>query len=74
MKSKRLIWYNPDNKRYQWGSGSIFKELRAKSPNKDGFTLLFKFDDSNQTLANKIIRELNSARKDETWESELSSF
>lgn len=71
---KKLIWYNPDLKKYQWGSGAQYKELRAKSLNKDAFTLLFKFDQSNQALANKIIRELNSARKDENWESELKEL
>lgn len=71
---KKLIWYNPDLKEYQWGSGTHYKELRAKSKNKEGFTLLFKFDQSNQALANKIIHELNSARKDESWESELKEI
>ncbi len=68
---KQLIWYNPDSKEYQWGSSSHFKILRARSANKDAFTLLFKFNETNQSLAKKIIRELNSARKDESWESEL---
>ena len=71
---KKLIWYNPDLKQYQWGTGASYKELRSKSQNKDGFTLLFKFDQSNQALANKIINELNSARKDESWESELKEI
>ncbi len=74
MKTKRLIWYNPDLRKYEWGTGTHYKELRSKSVNRDAFTLLFKFNDSNQSLANKIIRELNSARKDESWEAELSAI
>ncbi len=68
---KQLIWYNPDLHEYQWGSSTHYKIIRARSNNKEAFTLLFKFNETNQSLAKKIIRELNSARKDESWESEL---
>lgn len=57
-----LIWYNSLTKLYEYGSSLDFKLLRKNFGLKDSLTILMEFTENDETLANKIIKELNIAK------------
>jgi hypothetical protein len=56
-----LIWYNSLREFYEYGSSIEFEFLKKKSECKEALTILMEFTEDNETLANKIIGELNIA-------------
>jgi len=59
-----LIWYNSVTKIYEYGSSREYKSLKANSEWGDALTILMEFTENDESLANKIIAELNIANKE----------
>lgn len=59
----KFIWFNPDKNLYQMGAADDYKLGRSISNNPEGFTLLYKLNATSSRLGEKLITELNKARK-----------
>ncbi|MGF1487283.1 MAG: hypothetical protein ACFBSE_09240 [Prochloraceae cyanobacterium] len=57
-----LIWYNASLKEYAMGSIQDFKTEKEKTGHS--YTILYKFDQPNYSVAQKIINQLNTAHKE----------
>ena len=59
-----IIWYNPDEDRYENGMKTDFVVSSSMSENQDRFEILYEFDfsDSSRIRAEKIVINLNKAR------------
>lgn len=60
----KYIWYNPQLSFYQLGSEVDFNVEKANSKNPGEFFVLYELDELTERLADKIVRELNTARKE----------
>ena len=59
----RLIWYNPDSNKYEFGSKENFEVLSIRSSNEDRFEILHEIEEEiGFALATKIVNKLNLAR------------
>jgi len=68
------IWYNPELKTYQLGALKEFKSLLKTRHDQEDFLLLYKFTDSKNWLANKILSQLNANPGEGNNSSEENSF
>jgi len=64
LKEKsQYIWYNPVSQQYEMGSAHIYKKKKTLSSLSQDFTLLYKLSTASTRLGQKLISELNKARK-----------
>jgi hypothetical protein len=58
----KYIWYNPQVNGYQLGTEVDFNVEKANSRNPQEMFVLYELDELTERLANKIVKELNTAR------------
>ena len=59
----QYIWYNPTNETYEMGDANIYKRRKLASSRSKDFTLLYKLSKTSSRLGQKLISELNRARR-----------
>ena len=68
-----LIWYNPKSGRYQCGNWVQYNTLIHEN-GEDGFGILYQTNELSSRIANKIVKELNVARKTNPTSSPIYAF
>jgi len=64
LKEKsQYIWYNPITQEYEMGDAATYKRKKTTSTRSQDFTLLYKLSTTSTRLGQKLIGELNKARK-----------
>lgn len=56
-----VIWYNPIEKEYQYGSWASYNHVAQKEDEGAIFDVLYETDAMTTRLASKIVKELNLA-------------
>ncbi|MGB3465792.1 MAG: hypothetical protein WBA74_10995 [Cyclobacteriaceae bacterium] len=59
----KYIWYNPTSQEYEMGDAVTYKKKKTLSAMSQDFTLLYKLSATSTRLGQKLISELNKARK-----------
>ena len=59
----QYIWYNPTNESYEMGDANVYKRRKLASSRSKDFTLLYKLSTTSSRLGQKLICELNRARR-----------
>ncbi len=59
-KGMQLIWYNSIERKYEFGTAGDFHSSQSSSPHSEAYSILMEFSDEDGTMANRVIRELNS--------------
>ncbi len=62
-EKSQYIWYNPVSQQYEMGGAEIYKKKKTLSSLSQDFTLLYKLSATSTRLGQKLISELNKARK-----------
>lgn len=62
-EKSQYIWYNPVIQQYEMGSAESYKKKKTLSSMSQEFTLLYKLSATSTRLGQKLISELNKARK-----------
>ncbi|MFY0625394.1 MAG: hypothetical protein JXR07_03795 [Reichenbachiella sp.] len=55
----KIIWYNPDQKKYKYGNIEDFNNELVEAENIEAYTVLMKFNKNSSSLANKVMKQLN---------------
>lgn len=62
-EKSQYIWYNPVSQQYEMGDAFTYKKKKTVSSMSQEFTLLYKLSATSTRLGQKLITELNKARK-----------
>ncbi|UXP33061.1 hypothetical protein N6H18_03700 [Reichenbachiella agarivorans] len=60
----KLIWYNSITKCYEYGDTKEFRTIKSNLVDTSTITILMEFSQNNDMLAQKVISELNMAKKE----------
>ena len=63
----QLIWYNSIDRKYEQGNPKEFKSLKSNTTNINAYTVLMEFSITDQSLALKIMNELNIANREKLY-------